>query len=215
MAETKAKTSKTTRAVKKSPKTKETESSVGKTSKELLDKGLEASKKWFESAKKAISEWGDEGVKQVEIVKLNSKMEKGYTALGRLVYAKLSKRGASVSASDEEISDVVKLLSDMARKVKKLGGSADGGSGKTSRKAAAKKPEDEVKALPSKTGSTKKKATGKKTDGTAEKTAVKTRKASSTAKTAAKKSSSKKTSDTKAAAKKTASKRSSSSSKKA
>ena len=204
MAETKSKTKKPASTRKKTGA--DTDSSVGKTSKEILDKGLEASKKWFASAKKTISEWGDEGVKQVEIVKLNSKMEKGYTALGRLVYARLSgSKAASVSKDDEEIGEVVKLLSDMARKIKKLGGTP---SKSTAKKSAKKDDEEEVKALPDKTATTRKRASGKKTDGAAEKTTARSRKASSAG------TSSKKTATKSASGKKTTSKRTSSRSKK-
>ncbi len=204
MAETKAKTTKTASTRKKTGADKD--SSVGKTSKEILDKGLEASKKWFASAKKTISEWGDEGVKQVEIVKLNSKMEKGYTALGRLVYAKLSgSKAASVSKDDEEIGEVVKLLSDMARKIKKLGGTP---SKSTAKKSAKKDDEEEVKALPDKTASARKRASGKKTEGKTEKTTARSRKASSAG------TSSKKTAAKSASGKKTTSKRTSTRSKK-
>ena len=204
MAETKSKTKKTASTRKKAGA--DTDSSVGKTSKEILDKGLEASKKWFASAKKTISEWGDEGVKQVEIVKLNSKMEKGYTALGRLVYARLSgSKAASVSKDDEEIGEVVKLLSDMARKIKKLGGTP---SKSTAKKSAKKDDEEEVKALPDKTATTRKRASGKKTDGAAEKTTARSRKASSAG------TSSKKTAAKSVSGKKTTSKRTSSRSKK-
>lgn len=204
MAETKAKTTKNASTRKKTGADKD--SSVGKTSKEILDKGLEASKKWFASAKKTISEWGDEGVKQVEIVKLNSKMEKGYTALGRLVYAKLSgSKASSVSKGDEEIGEVVKLLSDMARKIKKLGGTP---SKSTAKKSAKKDDEEEVKALPDKTASTRKRASGKKNDGKTEKTTARSRKASSAG------TSSKKTATKSASGKKTTSKRTSTRSKK-
>ena len=204
MAETKSKTTKTASTRKKTGA--DTDSSVGKASKEILDKGLEASKKWFASAKKTISEWGDEGVKQVEIVKLNSKMEKGYTALGRLVYARLSgSKAASVSKDDEEIGEVVKLLSDMARKIKKLGGTP---SKSTAKKSAKKDDEEEVKALPDKTATTRKWASGKKTDGAAEKTTARSRKASSAG------TSSKKTAAKSVSGKKTTSKRTSSRSKK-
>ncbi|MBQ9539209.1 MAG: hypothetical protein IJU95_08050 [Treponema sp.] len=161
MAESKAKTKKTGGASKKSSSVKD--SSVGRTSKEIFDKGLEASKKWFESAKKTISDWGDEGVKQVEIAKLNSKLNKGYSALGKLVYAKLAgKKGASVSTSDEEIGDVIKLLYDMNKKVKKLGGDGDkpekaapskSSAGKSSAKASSskKKPSSSAKSASAKT----------------------------------------------------------------
>jgi hypothetical protein len=209
MAETKAKTTKTASTRKKTGADKD--SSVGKTSKEILDKGLEASKKWFASAKKTISEWGDEGVKQVEIVKLNSKMEKGYTALGRLVYAKLSgSKAASVSKDDEEIGEVVKLLSDMARKIKKLGGTP---SKSTAKKSAKKDDEEEVKALPDKTASTRKRASSRKADGTAEKTTTRARKSASGS-TASKKTTAKKSTAKTAASKKTTSKRTSTRSKK-
>lgn len=204
MAETKAKSSKTARTAKKADSGKEKNSSVGKTSKEILDKGLEASKKWFESAKKTISEWGDEGVKQVELVKLNSKMEKGYAALGRIAYAKLSKKGASVSASDEEIGDIVKLLSDMARKIKKLGGVPAKSSGK-----------EEVKALPAKSSSAKKKTSVKKADeAAAEKSPARSRKTASSGKAASKKTEAKKSAAKSTSGKKSPSKRTSSRAKK-
>ncbi len=204
MAETK-KTKKTAATRKKAGTDKD--SSVGRTSKEILDKGLEASKKWFESARKTISEWGDEGVKQVEIVKLNSRMEKGYTALGRLVYAKISgKKGVSVSTSDEDIGEIVKLLSDMAKKIKKLGGTPAKG---TARKSSKTDDEEEVKALPARTASSRKRTSGKKTDEDTGKTTARTRKTASSGKTTAKKTAAKKT-----PAKKTATNRTGSRSKK-
>lgn len=208
MATTKKKASKSAQPDRKTEKN----ASVGKTSKEILDKGLEASKKWFESAKKTISEWGDESVKQVEIAKLNSKREKGYKALGKLVYAKLAgKKGSvSVSTDDEEIGEVVKLLSDMAKQIKKLGGSP---ATPTSKTGSRKKADDtEAKALPAKT------SRSRKSPATAEKTAAKATKKSTGKKTAAKpvatKKSTSKTTAKKPVAKKTSAKKAGSRSKK-
>lgn len=209
MADNKEKTKKTAGTRKKADSGKE--SSVGKTSRELLDKGIEVSKKWFSSAKKTIAEWGDEGVKQVELVKLNSKMEKGFSSLGRLVYAKLSgTKNVTVSKDDEEIGEAVKLLSDMAKKIKKLGGTPAKLSG---RKTSKKDDEEELKALPDKTASTRKRASSKKADGTAEKTTTRSRKASSGS-TSAKKTTARKSAAKTTASKKTATKKTSSRSKK-
>lgn len=209
MATTKKKAPKSAQPDRKTEKN----ASVGKTSKEILDKGLEASKKWFESAKKTISEWGDESVKQVEIAKLNSKLEKGYKALGKLVYAKLAgKKGSvSVSTDDEEIGEVVKLLSDMVKQIKKLGGSP---ATPTSKTGSRKKADDtEVKALPVKTSSR-----SRKSPAAAEKPAAKTAKKSTARKTAAKpaaaQKSSAKTAAKKPAAKKTTAKKAGSRSRK-
>ena len=171
MANTKKKAVKSEQQDKKVGKN----SSVGKTSKEILDKGLEASKKWFESARKTISEWGDESVKQVEIAKLNSKLEKGYKALGKIVYSKLtSKKGsASVSTDDEEIGEAVKLLSDMAKQIKKLGGSPDTGSKTVSRKKDAVAGSESTKQPVTKVSSRKNGTTAEKTAVKAKKSAVK------------------------------------------
>ena len=204
MATTKKKTQKSAQPVNKAEKN----TSVGKTSKEILDKGLEAPKKWFESAKKTISEWGDESVKQVEISKLNSKLEKGYKALGKLVYAKLTgkKGSASVSTDDEEIGEAVKLLSDMAKQIKKLGGNP---ASSTSKASSSKKADDkEVKSLPAKTNSR-----SRKSPAAAEKTAAKATKKSTGKKTAAKTTAAKKTA-AKTTAKKATAKKTGSRSKK-
>ena len=187
MAETKEKAKRNTRTAKKS--TPDKDSSVGRTSKEILDKGLEASKRWFEGAKKTISEWGDEGVKQVEIAKLNSKLNKGYAALGRVVYAKLaSPKTASVSKADEDVGEIVKLLSDMTKQIKKLGGTPAKDS---EEKASKKKAAEEQKALPDKTASAKK-GSSKKSSASAEKTGTGRSRKTTTAKSAAKKPAAKK-----------------------
>ncbi len=191
MAGTKKDTSKTEHSLKKSNSTMEKNTSVGKTSKELLDKGLEASKKWFASAKKTIAEWGDESVKQVEIAKLNSKLEKGYNVLGKLVYSRLAskKTPVSISIEDEEIGEAVKILSDMAKKIKKLGGVPSTSISQPRGLKKSKEDKEEAKLLPA----PKKRASRKKTSDSEEQAAKKSKKSSS---------SRKKTTDSKASAKK-------------
>ena len=180
--------------------------SVGKAGKEILDKGLEASKKWFESARKTISEWGDESVKQVEIAKLNSRLEKGYKALGKLVFAKLAgKKGTvSVSTDDEEIGEAVKLLSDMAKQIKKLGGTPSSATGKAASRKKTDADTSKTALLPAPKA---KASTGSKKAGTAAKerstaaSSKKTTSAKSKATAEGKKTASKKSSSTKSSAK--------------
>ncbi len=212
MADTKKKSTKNQKPVKKTDSTSEKESSVGKTSKELLDKGLEASKKWFESAKKTISEWGDESVKQVEIVKLNSKLEKGYKALGKLVYSRLAGKRTpiSISTDDEEIGEAIKILSDMAKKIKKLGGDPSPSATRAKdKKKSEEEKREEVKLLPAPKKGTRTRS--KKTEDSEEQPSRSRKVSTSTSKktTARKTKASSKTAEAKSSAKKTSTKKAS------
>lgn len=108
-----------------------------------LEKGYAASRKGLAKAGIAIQKFSDKSVVTVEKKQFESKRKKSYVRLGEIVAKKLSAKSASpISASDEEISELLKDIAGFNKEISKcekhLKEFEDDGKN-PSKKAAAKK----------------------------------------------------------------------------
>ncbi|GEM_PF-2230218 len=131
--------------------------------KSYIDIGVAASQKGLKSAGKAITDFGDKSVQRIELTKLRTKEGKAFAELGKAVYKKLSSKAASVEASDEELSDMLKAIDKLEKDIKKLGGTSKTGAEKAAKTSRAKAEEPEKAEKPAAKKTSAKKAPAKKT----------------------------------------------------
>ena len=182
---------------------KKTMSDFGKKILSIFDKGVSASKKGIQNAGTAISDFGDKSVLRIEKSQLQSKADKAYAELGKLVFSKLSgSRSAFVTASDEGIADVITTIKTLLANISKHNDAINEGKPAevSASKPAAKKTTAKSTAKTTAKASTAKPAAKK----TATKTSAKAPAKKTAAKTSSPKAPAKKTA--KPAAKKTAAK---------
>jgi len=87
---------------------------------DLVDKGLVASRDLARKASEKAKELGAKGVLKLEIAQLESQAEKLVQKLGAEVYASLVERGAaSVSRGDPAIAGVVKEIESLRTQIEK------------------------------------------------------------------------------------------------
>jgi len=86
--------------------------------KDMVDKGLAASRDLAKKASDKARELGTKGVIKLEIVQLESQAEKLVAKLGAEVYAGLVERGAvSVTRDDPAISGVLKEIEGLRAQI--------------------------------------------------------------------------------------------------
>jgi len=86
--------------------------------KDMVDKGLVASRDLAKKASEKAKELGTKGVIKLEIVQLESQAEKLVEKLGAEVYASLVERGAaSVTRDDPTISGVLKEIEGLRAQI--------------------------------------------------------------------------------------------------
>ena len=173
---------------------------LGKKIMSVFDKGVAASKKGLQSAGTAVSDFGEKSVLRIEKTQLQSKADKAYAELGRLVFEKLtSSRAASVSASDEGVKDIVSVIKALNSDIEQHSDAInEGKSEKTTKTTSAKSTAAKTTKAPAKTASTRStaktapKSTAKApAKSTASKSSAKTTTKSSAKKPAAKTTASK------------------------
>jgi hypothetical protein len=97
---------------------------------EMLNKGLAASRDIVSKAASQAQVWGEMGVLKVEVIQLRSQAEKLTAQLGAEVYAAFGERKeSSVSADKADIRELVSRITDIGRIIeqkeaafRKLGG---------------------------------------------------------------------------------------------
>ena len=150
---------------------------LGKKIMSVFDKGVAASKKGLQSAGTAVSDFGEKSVLRIEKTQLQSKADKAYAELGRLVFEKLtSSRAASVSASDEGVKDIVSVIKALNSDIEQHSDAInEGKSEKTTKATSAKSTAAKTTKAPAKTASTRStaKTSSKSTAKTAPKSAAK------------------------------------------
>lgn len=86
--------------------------------KDLVDKGLAASRDLAKKASEKAKELGTKGVIKLEIAQLESHAEKLVEKLGAEVYASLVERGAaSVTRDDASIASVLKEIESLRAQI--------------------------------------------------------------------------------------------------
>ena len=83
-----------------------------------IDSGVEASKKGLATAGSAISDFGDKSVIRIELSQLNAKLDEVYQEIGKFCFDKIAGGEASVSASDEVLSQKITAAKDLLAKMK-------------------------------------------------------------------------------------------------
>lgn len=108
-----------------------------------LEKGYAASRKGLAKAGVAIQKFSDKSVVAVEKKQFEAKRKKSYAKLGEIVAKKLSAKNASpISASDEEISELLKDVAGFNKEISKCEKQLkefEGDEKKSSKKPSAKK----------------------------------------------------------------------------
>lgn len=113
-----------------------------------LEKGYAASRKGLAKAGVAIQKFSDKSVVAVEKKQFEAKRKKSYAKLGEIVAKKLSAKNVSpISASDEEISELLKDVAGFNKEIskceKQLKEFEDDG------KSSSKKPSSKKRAVKS------------------------------------------------------------------
>lgn len=86
--------------------------------KKLWDSTVKVTKKGLKSAGVVISDIGDASVLKIDITKLNSNLEKKYSALGKLCVAKfIDEKCKNISADDEEVKVLLQEISSLKKKI--------------------------------------------------------------------------------------------------
>lgn len=94
-------------------------SDLGKTILGYIDKGVESSKKGLKIAGNRLSEFGDKSMHRIEISRLNSKLEKTYASIGKLVFEKYTSdpESAQISLSDSDFASNLAEAQNISKEI--------------------------------------------------------------------------------------------------
>lgn len=100
--------------------TKEKATKIWNDIKAGLKTGFDATKKGLSKAGSTIQTYSDLGVVQLEKKQFESKLKKAYASLGELAVSKLTaKSAAPLTASDPEVAELLKDISNYSKEVAK------------------------------------------------------------------------------------------------